>query len=152
MNKHFSTSILRLTPRHSSRGARRRGALVHEATLAIALTGIILVGMSQLLSLAMQQRRSAHQRFIARHEVASLMEEVMSRPWSEMTTTELASLRTSEPCRERVPDAQLDIQVVPEDDATRRVHIEITWPTLHSMHRQRLALVGWRYRPQETQP
>jgi hypothetical protein len=126
--------------------------MIHEALMAITLTGVLLAGISQLLGLAMQQRHAAQQRFVARHEIANLMEEAISRPWTETTTEGLASVRPSQSSDGRLPAAQHHIRVVNESDSIRRVHIELSWLTRHSNQRQSLSLVGWRYQAQKEQP
>jgi hypothetical protein len=131
---------------------RRRGSLVQEAIVAIALSGVVLAGISQLLGLAAQQRHAAQQRFVARHELDNWMESAMSLPWDQLTAEGLATAQLSELAHHRLPQAELHIKAVDENENTRRVHVQLSWLTRDSEQHQRLSLVGWRYKPIEAQP
>ena len=131
----------------------RRGGILYEATLAIALSAVVLVGLLQLLGLVAQQRRSAEQRFIAMIESGNAMEVVMTRSWSALTTEQLAQMQPSDFVRQRLPDAKLKIETLPagEENKDRRIIVQLDWDNGHGRGNP-LRLVAWRLQPSEAAP
>ena len=84
--------------------------------VAILIVGAVLASITQVLALAASQRRSSMRRTIATREVGNLMEDLMSRPWDDLTPEHLADIPLSDSCRHHMPEAQLQIDVIDEDD------------------------------------
>jgi hypothetical protein len=133
------------------RYARRGGAVLHEALMAIAVSVTVLAGVAQLLALVAQQRRLGEQRAVAVREASNLMEDFVSRAWDEITGEKLAQTKVSEVCRRCLPDPQLRVEVSPEPDDSRRISIQINWRTAAGRPGEPVRLVGWKFR-EETQP
>ena len=134
------------------RCTRRTGAVLHEALMAIAVAVAVLAGVAQLLALVAQQRRLGEQRTVAVREASNLMEDFVSRAWDEITGEKLAKTEVSEVCRRCLPDAQLRVEVSPEEDDSRRISIQINWRVATGRPGEPVRLVGWKFREGETQP
>jgi type II secretory pathway pseudopilin PulG len=128
---------------------RPAGFILHESLMAIAMAMALVVGIAQLITLVTQQRRLARQSSVAMREAGNLMEDLVSRNWTETTAEKLASVELSDSARRCLPDAAVKVSVVSEDDDVRRIGIEIGWART-SEHRGRpVCLVGWKFRPEE---
>ncbi len=134
------------------RHARRGGAVLHEALMAIAVSVTVLAGVAQLLGLVAQQRHLGEQRTVAVREASNLMEDFVSRAWDEITNEKLAQTEVSEVCRRCLPDPQLRVEVTPEADDSRRISIQINWRAASGRTGEPVRLVGWRFRDEEKQP
>ena len=133
---------------------RRNGATIQEAMVAILIVAAVLVGVAQLLALAASQRRNAQQRGLATREAGNLMEDLMTRPWSDLTPDSLAQIQLSEQCHQLLLDAELRIEVRPEDDMDqiRRIDIRIDWATAADRRTAPVQLVAWRPYGEEVAP
>lgn len=121
--------------------------------MALALAMVVVVGAAELLSVVVQQRRTAGQHALAVAEAGNLMEEIVSRPWPETTAEQLKSLQLSEACRRCLPDARLAVDVA-EEDGARRIGIRIDWRRFQGESRRGrpVRLVGWKFPDEEAAP
>jgi Tfp pilus assembly protein PilV len=128
---------------------KQRGFILHEAIMAVAMSMLLVVGIAQLLSTVLQQRRLARQHAVATQEVGNLMEDVVSRDWAKTTQDDLASVALSEACRTCLPDAALSVDVADEDADVRRIRVKIEWQDVSGQATQNVCLVGWKHRSGE---
>ena len=130
---------------------KRNGATIQEAMVAILIVAAVLVGVAQLLAMAASQRRNAQQRSLAAREAGNLMEDLMTRPWSDLTPDSLAEIQLSDPCLQRLPDAELRIEVGAENDSdeVRRVDVRIDWANAADQRCDPIRLVAWRFHDEE---
>lgn len=135
-----------------ARNQRRKGFLLQEAMMALALVIAILAGLAQLLGMVAQQRRLARQQAVAMAEAGNLMEELASRSWSRIDAKQVASLGLSAECRRVLPDGQLHVDVVEEDQDTKRISVRIDWRGAAGRRSVPVRLVGWSYRREEAAP
>jgi Tfp pilus assembly protein PilW len=133
---------------------KRRGAAMFEAIAAIAIAAAVLTGVVQLLVLANRQLRISQQHALAAREAGNLMEDLMSRPWTEVTPDSASSVQLSQWCRDSLPDARLRVEVAAEGDAdeTRRIGIQIDWRNAANQRGQPVRLTAWRHRYEEAPP
>lgn len=132
----------------------RRGSVFCEALVAIVLATSVVLGASQLLLLASNQSRVAEQRTLAVHEVGNLMEDVMSRPWSELSTSSSLPLQLSPVGQQRLSNSQVKVEVGSEgeDSRSRRISIQIEWRCGAGRNFESVRLVAWRSRDSEAKP
>ena len=117
--------------------------------MAVALAMALIVGIAQLLTMVSQQRRLARQYAVAVREAGNLMEDLVSRSWADTTAERLASVDLSEACRRCLPDASVEVNVVPESDDARRIGIRIEWLRAPGHRGRPVCLVGWKFRHEE---
>lgn len=120
--------------------------------MATALAIALLTGLAQLLGMVAQQRRLARQQAVAMTEAGNLMEELASRPWSQIDAKQTASLGLSEECRRVLPDGQLHVDVVAEDLDAKRISLRIDWRGAAGRRSEPVRLVAWKYRHEEAAP
>lgn len=120
--------------------------------MAVALAMALLAGLAQLLGMVTQQRRLVRQEVVARTEAGNLMENLASRRWNEIGSEQVASLGLSEECQRSLPDGKLRIEVVSEDQDTKRISLRIDWLCASGRRSQPVRLVGWIYRNEEIGP
>lgn len=147
---------------------RRRGLIVHEATVAMLLAAAILTSIVHVLAFSAQQSRAWHQRLTATREAGDLMEQLMARSWEQLTPDTAARLTLSENGQAALPNAWLEIEIVSGDttisdttsrdaaisDATagagpKRLRIEIVWGPAAGNQAAPVRLVAWKYPQQE---
>lgn len=136
------------------RRRRRGGATVPEAIVGMVIAIAVLAAVAQLLALASQQRRVAAQRAAAVREAGNLMEDLMSRPWADVTTEKLATVALSESCRRSLPGGRLQVAVESEDKpiAAQRIGIRIDWQQPSGQRGEPVRLTAWRYVDEEAKP
>ncbi len=122
----------------------RRGAIVHEASVAVILAGAIIACVAQLLTFSAQQTRARTQRLTAVREAANLMEQLMARSWDDLTADHIAETRLSENCHSALPGSNLDV-VLTDDEGAKRVHLTITWQHASGNREAPVQLVAWKY-------
>jgi hypothetical protein len=134
--------------------ARRRGTMFYEATMAMVIAAAVLVCVTQILSLASQQRRATEYRSLAAYEAGNLIEDLMTRPWSELANKPLHEVPLSENCRQRLPKGRLQLEIASEGEteSVRRLSIQIDWEVATDQRGEPVKLVAWRYQSQETAP
>jgi hypothetical protein len=74
------------------------------------------------------------------------MENLMSRPWAELTSEKLAAVELSDECSENLSDARLQVEVSSEgdDDDVKRIDIQIDWRNTANQRGEPVRLVAWR--------
>jgi hypothetical protein len=125
-----------------------------EMIVTVAITTLVMVGGLQLITLASRQGNAIENHRLASLEVSNMMEQIMSRPWEDMTSENLASLPLSESCGQALPAARLHVSIDTEgaDQDVRRITVQLDW-AVNSVHRGKpVHLVAWRYRDREVQP
>jgi len=132
-------------------GRKRRGTTVTEATIAVVIAAAVLTGVAQLVALASHQRRISERRAVAVREVGNLMENLMSRPWAEITTEKLADVELSDECSENLPDVRLHVEVSSEDDEAKRIGVQIDWQNAADQRGEPVRLVAWRFSEEEAE-
>ena len=135
-----------------TRQRKQRGFILHEAMMAVGLALVLVVGTTQLLLMVSQQQRLARQQVVADQAAGNLMEQIASTPWEETTSEKLASIALPEPSITQLPDANLSVDVVDEDPATRRITIAIEWQNAPGYTSESVRLVGWKFRAEEDAP
>ncbi|MHB0956958.1 MAG: hypothetical protein ACYC6N_22475 [Pirellulaceae bacterium] len=133
---------------------RRSGLSMAEMVVTVAITMLVMVGGLQLITLTSRQGRTIENHRLARLEVANVMEQIMCRPWEEVTSEGLGSLPLSETCRQALPEAKLHVAIDADgtEQERRRIRVQLDW-AVNSAHRNKpVQLVAWRYRERESQP
>lgn len=131
----------------------RRGATVSEAIVGMVIAIAVLAAVTQLLALASHQQRIAAQRAVAVREAGNLMEDLMSRPWADVTAEKTAVIALSDSCRETLPGGRLQVSVASEDQpAAKRIGIRIDWQNPSGQRGEPVRLSAWRYPDQEPKP
>lgn len=131
---------------------KKRGFILHEAMMAVGLALVLVVGTTQLLLMVTQQQRLARQQVVADQAAGNLMEQIASTPWEDTTSEKLASIALPEPSVAQLPDANLSVDVVDEDPATRRITVAIEWQNAPGYTSESVRLVGWKFRAEEDAP
>lgn len=133
---------------------RRFGFSMAEMVVTVAITTLVMVGGLQLITLASRQGSAIENHRLASLEAGNIMEQIMCRPWDDVTSEGLSSLPLSEACRQALPAAGLHVAIDTDgaDQDVRRITVQLDW-AVNSVHRGKpVRLVAWRYRDREVQP
>jgi hypothetical protein len=97
---------------------------------------------------ARQQAKTGRQDLLAA-EAANVMEELMSRPWSEIDADEPPVVALSDSCRQEVPQAELRVTIEPDSEhpTLRRISVCIQEPLSPGLSGVPVQLVAWRCAP-----
>ncbi len=125
------------------------GFVLHETIMAMALTGVLVVAIAQLLTMVVQQQRRSRQYAVAVREAGNLMEDLVSRSWADTTAEKLDSVDVSPACARCLPDASLAVEVVDEGQDVRRIGLQIQWLRPSGTRGDPVRLVGWKFRNEE---
>ena len=134
---------------------RRAAFSMTEMVVTLAITGAIMVGGAQLMTFATRHSRAVENHRLAATEAGNVMEQAMTRPWTEIAADgpALTDLTLSDTCRQALPDGRLSVTVVGEAGMpARRITVHIDWAVNATHRSQGVQLVAWRYPLQETQP
>ncbi len=131
---------------------RRSGVALQEAMVAMLIIGAVLISIAHVLAMAASQRRNSMQRTIAAREVGNVMEDLMTRPWKDLTPERLANFPLSELCRRHMPEARLRIDVSDEEGSEngRRIDIQLDWINAAAQRGAPVRLVAWRFHDEES--
>ncbi len=135
-------------------GKARRGAMLLETTVAMAILLVAMLAVAQTVATVARQRRIAEQRALATQEAANLMERIYSLPWDEATEERISELPLSETCRQRLPAASLGVVLESVGDQVpgKQIRIEISWPDRAGNRGTPVQLTAWKYAEQEANP
>jgi len=134
---------------------RPRGTILHEMLITLTVSVVVLTGVAHLMVFTGQQRRTMSQQTTAAREAGNLMEGFMTRPWDDVTSEKLSATPLSAACSERLPGAELTVQVDGQsdgDDPAKQIAIEIVWYDSVGRPVSPVRLVAWRYPSTEAQP
>ena len=100
-----------MIPMLSCKRHRRSGVSMAEMIVTVAITMLVMVSGMQLITLAARQGGAIENHRLASLEAGNIMEQIMCRPWDEVTSEGLSSLPLSEACRQALPAASLHVAV-----------------------------------------
>ena len=133
-------------------GSKKRGFVLHEALMAVAMAMALAVGIAQLLVIVAHQRRLARQYAVATREAGNLMEDLAARSWGDTATNALKSLELSEAAANYLPEANLSVDVTEEEADMKRITVEIEWQIAPERAEESVRLVGWKFLAKEEGP
>jgi len=118
-----------------------------ETTVAIVILAAAFVAVAHTMAAMAAQRRTAERRTLAQQEVANLMERIYILPADEITEKKMAELELSTPCRERLPEAELEapVDLVDGNPPAKRISIQIEWTGHGGARSQPVRLTAWKY-------
>jgi hypothetical protein len=131
---------------------RPAGFILHEAMMAVALSLALIACIAQVLAMVARQRVLGHQHAVALREAGNLMEDLVSRRWSETAAGQPAPADLSEACSRSLPDAVLAVEVRDDGDDVRRISVRIEWGRGSGRAAKAVQLVGWKFRNEEQGP
>jgi hypothetical protein len=129
----------------------RRGMTLLELAVACTLLGTLLVVCLQLLLATAAQRRAADQRQLALVEVGNVMERVAARRWDDLTSKTLDGGKPSGWLGERLPGAELKIEVTAPsgEPIAKRITVSLRWQDRNGRYLPGVKIVTWRYREKD---
>ena len=138
---------MNFTPNHKQH--RRPGLTLSELVIAAAIAVTAMVGIAQLMYQVTRQYRITSCRNLVSQEAANIMENLMSRPWSDIAAEEPPVIELSPACLQAVPEAQLELAIAAEKEQedVRRITLQIHWQTQNTTPTAPIQLVAWRYAP-----
>jgi len=138
------------TPTH------RRGFGLVEMAVSGALFAAMVVIAAQLVGWIALDRKATARRERATRLVANVMERVLSRPWTEITTEPLAPLARS--ATEGKPNSagSLTIEVAPapalDGRGVKKITVEVRWPDRSKVAESPVRLIAWTFEPKGARP
>ena len=149
MNTRFQKQVLGSTsPLSCTTTRRRRGFTLLEVTVAGVLLGTVMAVTVPTLGWIVQQRRASLQRQEAIAEVANIMERITIRPWEQITTENVATLKLADETERQLPGAKLRVTVdaKPTTPDAKRIAIELAWRNRAGRSNAPVRLTAWVYR------
>lgn len=131
----------------------RRGMLLQEAMMALAITVTILGIISRVTSLIARQREAAEQRALAVLELGNLMEGLRVQTWAEIAKPEFRP-ELSPACRQQLSDAKLEWRLDPASGPRElhRIQLTLDWRQTPDRRSPAVTLVAWRQPEKEMKP
>lgn len=125
----------------------RRGSILIEVSIAAGLVAVAMIAVAQLLAVAARQDRALEQRQLAAQEAANSLEQILARPWDELTPEWLQNLSLSSESRRLLPDGRLvcEMETVAEEPSSKRIVATVSWQ-VNADQRNQLQLTAWRFR------
>ncbi|MCE5267326.1 MAG: type II secretion system GspH family protein [Planctomycetaceae bacterium] len=127
----------------------RRGTTLIELAVAGVLLGTLLVVCLQLLMATAANRKSLEQRQLAAVELGNVMERLATRRWSDLTPQTAAQERLSASVGDRLPGAELKVQVTEQSDPkappAKRIAVSLRWQDRTGQYLPPLTITTWRY-------
>jgi type II secretory pathway pseudopilin PulG len=137
---------LTVAARFSTRYPSRSGSLLLELMVAGALLGVVTASVIPTLGWLVRQRKFNQERQAAVLEVGNLMERLTALDWNELTSERAAQFHLSDPMEQQLSEPRLTVSVDIEDDAAKRVLIQLAWQIGPSRAAPPVRLAAWVYR------
>jgi len=133
----------------------RRGYLLIDALAAIALLAAGALLLANLLSAIALQKRELEQRTAATQLAANLLEQELTKPWSDVKSE--PQIKLGEDLARLLPNGEAAIAVdatpaekdVPEG---KQVVVSVTWGKKNAVSARSVRLAGWKFARQEAKP
>jgi hypothetical protein len=118
-----------------------------EAVMSVTLVAVASVAVAQLVVLSARQLGESEQERLATQEAANMLERLVARPWSELTTEGISSLTISPSAAESLSDPQLRIGIDDVMDETRvkRIRVELSWVNRAGERVAPIQLTAWKH-------
>lgn len=131
------------------RGRVRRGLTVSELVVAMTILLAAVSVVCQLTYVAARQHAKTGRQDLLAAEAANVMEDLMSRPWSEIDAGVPPVVALSDACRQEAPQAELRVTIEPDSErpALRRISVCIQEPRSPGVSGAPVQLVAWRGAP-----
>ena len=125
----------------------RRGSMLVETAIGIALAVVVMIAVAQLVGLAVKQRREAADIRQATEAVSNVMEHIIVLPWDELTVEELKRFEESTKLSPNLAESEMSITVSRTDDAlpTKRIEVALSWLDLARRRVEPVRLVAWKH-------
>lgn len=126
--------------------AARRGILLLEITVAVAMLASLLIIVNKMMVQLHQQTAAIDRERLAQQTVENLLEELTSKNWSSVNVSDIDTLSIPESTRQRLSNATIEGDIVERDDpvASKRVTLRLRWFGESNVART-LSLTAWVY-------
>lgn len=124
----------------------RSGSLMIELMVAGALLGVVTATVIPTLGWLIRQRKFNQERQAAVLEVGNLMERLTVLEWDELTSERAEQFQLSEPLENQLAEPRLTVAVDAEDDAAKRVLIQLSWQIGPGRAAPPVRLAAWVYK------
>lgn len=124
----------------------RSGTLLVELMVAGALLGVVMAAAIPTLGWIVRQRKFNQERQAAILEVGNLMERLTALEWDELTPQRAAQFQLSEPVEGQLSEPRVTVTVDTEEDAAKRVLIQLSWQIGPGRAAPPVRLAAWVYR------
>ena len=129
----------------------RGGFTIAELIIAMMLLGTATAVMLPLMVSVSAQRRAAEHRQLALIAAENLLDEILARPWNEITEQTLSKLPATDAAS--LPGLQRRIAVAERpEDAARQITVELHWRNRAGDFTAPLRLSAWKFAPLEVTP
>lgn len=130
----------------SHRKPTRRGAVIHETVAATLMAMLAIAGVAQLLAIDSRQWIAAQQRATAVREAGNLMEDLFSRPWSELSPGKTQVIELPETVTNVLPEAHAQVTFQTDEAAVDAVQIliQIDWRNVAGQRAVPVRLSAWK--------
>jgi Tfp pilus assembly protein PilE len=124
----------------------RSGSLLLELMVAGALLAVVVAAAVPTLGSIVRQRTFNQQRQAAILEVGNLMERLRLLDFDELTPERAAQIKLSQSLEAQLAEPRLTVTVDAENDAAKRVLIQLAWQTGPGRAAPPVRLAAWNYR------
>jgi hypothetical protein len=133
--------------RHPAASSRRRGSMLVETAIGIALAIVVMIAVAQLVGLAVKRRRESADIRQATEAVSNVMEHIIVLPWEELTAEETKQFEGATELFSNLAEAEMSITVSRSDDAlpTKRIEVALSWLDLARRRVEPVRLVAWKH-------
>ena len=127
---------------------RRRGFGLIEMAVTGLLIAIAMAATLQVVGWVALDRRAVERRERAVLEASNIMERIAARPWEELSTEALQSIKLSESSAAFLPGSTLELKVIAQEDVPvrKKITVEIRWRDRSGRDEAPVRLVAWTYR------
>lgn len=137
---------------------RPAGFTLVELIIALMLLGTAMAVILPLMVSVSYQRRAAEQRQYALILAENLLDDLVARPWSDITqdtlTAVVAEVRDAEDVRGLIlPDLEREVTVTDQpDDAAKQITLQLRWRNRAGDFTAPVSLSAWKFAPPEVTP
>lgn len=129
----------------------RAGFTLFEMFVAAVVFGTALVTFLPMMQSVGNQQRFTEQRLLALREAEGLLEQLASRPWSELTKESLSLQKLSDEAKSQLPQPTLKLEVTEpaEPPGSKRLTVHVNWTPRSGQAPQSVKLTAWAFRTED---
>lgn len=127
----------------------RRGLMLMEVVVSMAMLGVVLATVAQVIQWSAVEHRTAQRKRCALETARSLLDELSAKDWSAINSENASRLRIPRESAQFLIDPRLKMAVATQSGLlpSKRISVELTWSNGPGRASEQVQLSTWVFQP-----